>query len=731
MPTNSLNKPIRIMHVVDILGLAGMEYGVIKVVNRLDPERFFPMICCLRFQTDGVRPLLDRRIPVFELRKRVGRDFRIIFALAALLRRHAVDIVHSHNWGTFLYATFAARLARVPILIHGEHGRDSQVVRQRQLLLSRWLVRQAAHLVVVSSGLGRELVETWKVPLERVLTIPNGVDLETFGRHYPLDALRREFQLNPENRVVLNIGQLRPIKDHPTLVRAFARLHAEFPDVRLLLVGHAGGVQPELEKLVELLGIREAVRFAGTRHDIPQLLALCDVYVNSSLFEGMSNTILEAMAARKPVVATAVGGNPELVRDGVTGYLVPPGDDPQLAERLEQLLTNPALARRLGDAGRAHAERHHPMTSMVQAYHELYQEKFLRDRLKQAASSREKIKANIARGLCWSGLNLLKETTGPAQLTILTYHRVLPLHEALAYSFPSMVMPRDIFEAQMAYLARNNTVLAFPEAIRLLQRGQLPRRAVAVTFDDGYRDNYEHAWPILKKHGIPATFFVVTGALDRSLRLWWDVVAEDIQQLSRRSLPQSNGEHSLPAWLVSLLKRSHDSSPQTLAQEVVQRLNSLPCRERQQSLEGLHALAGLAPDQPPDLMMTWDQVQDLQRCGMQIGAHTVTHAFLDELEEERVRQEIEGGIERIQERLGVRPHLLAYPRGRFAESLRELLQQAGIEAAVTTKPGRNRPGSDLLKLKRLDAGYSRLGRGFDPFVFSVEIGGWFSPFRQG
>ncbi len=731
MVANALNKPIRIMHVVDVLGLAGMEYGVIKLVNRLAPEDFFPMICCLGFQGETTRPLLDRQIPVFELKKRRGRDFGIIFRLAVLLRRQSVDIVHSHNWAAFFYAVMAAAVARIPIVIHGEHGREALAVRRRQLLLSRWLGRRVTHLSVVSSSLGQELMERWKIRPERISTIPNGVDLETFGRDYTLDALRQEFQVTAENRIVLNIAHLRPVKDHSTLALAFAKVYAKLPNVRLLLVGRDLGTQTDLEKLVEALGIRTAVYFAGIRYDIPQLLALCNVCVNTSLFEGMSNTILEAMAARKPVVATAVGGNPELVRDGVTGYLVSPGDHQQLAERLERLLSDAGLSKTMGEAARAQVERDHAMSKMVRAYSELYQEAFWRHRSRKDGPGQERIKAWIARGLRWSGLNGLRAMAGSARLTILTYHRVLPLHEGLTYPFPSMVTPRDLFEAQMAYLARNYTVLEFPEAIRLLQCGELPRRAVVVTFDDGYRDNYDHAWPILRKYRIPATFFLVTGALDRQIRLWWDEVAQDIQHLSNGPLPLSDDGPLLPRWLALLLKKSHDGNSQAAVQEVVHRLNASTWGERTQSLEALHALAGLTSNQYADLMMTWEQVRELQRSGMEIGAHTVTHAFLDEGEEAIVGQEIKGSIERIQERLGVRVRLFSYPRGRFAERVKTLLQQTGIEAAVTTTLGRNRPGDDLLQLKRVDAGYYHLRAGFDPAVFSVELEGWFDRFRQG
>jgi sugar transferase (PEP-CTERM/EpsH1 system associated) len=369
-------RPIRVMHVVDLLALAGMEYGVIKLVNRLDPERIRSMIACMRHQTNDVRQLLASTIPVHELRKSPGRNWRVIGRLAALFRRERVDIVHSHNWPTFLYSVAAARLAGVAIMVHGEHGKDETIPHRGRLLVSRVLARGVAQVCTVSRDLTEELIRDWHIPPERVTRIPNGVDLEAFGTRFPIDGLRGELNLTSENRVVMTTGGFRPIKDLPTLLRAFARVHRDDPMARLLLVGKGTSTQPYagLDRLASDLGVADAVRFAGVRQDIPKLLQLCDVYVNSSLFEGMSNTILESMAAGRPVVATAVGGNPEIVQDGVTGYLVPPGQEEPMAALMGRLLSDPSLRGRMGAAGRARIEAEHSMTGMIRAYSDLYEE---------------------------------------------------------------------------------------------------------------------------------------------------------------------------------------------------------------------------------------------------------------------------------------------------------------------------------------------------------------------
>ena len=726
-------RPIRLMHVINVLSLAGMEYGVIKQVNRLDPDRFAASICCLDYQRDSTRALLDKRVPVFELYRREGRDLAIIKRLADLLRQECVDIVHSHNWPTFLCTVAAAGIRGSPLVIHGEHGRESHTVPGPRLVLSRLLARGVTHLITVNEHLRRELIAQWKVRPDRVTAIPNGVDLEAFGGTYQVEELRRELGFTPVHPIVMNTGGLRHVKDHPTLLRAFARVHQRHPQARLLLVGsdHGQGIQSGLERMSEDLGIGPAVSFIGIRHDIPQLLALCDVYVNSSVFEGMSNTILEAMAARKPVVATAVGGNPELVEDGLSGYLVPAGDDRQLADRLIRILDDKDLGRRMGAAGRVQVERDHPMSAMVEAYSDLYDEIWGRHHVRRKRSARELLRRSTAQGLYRSGLTKIGEHVGPARLTSLTYHRVLPLPEAARYPIQAMVMPRDLFESQIAYLAREFTVLPLADAVRLLGEGTLPRRAVAVTFDDGYVDNYQYAWPILRRYGIPATMFLVTGALDRKIRLWWDDVADDVQALSRVRATRRGWPEGMPSWLASRLAglaRGEDA--RIVARDVVRRFNLQTRQARTHALNVLRAITGPPRADRPDLMLTWVQVHEMFRSGICFGAHTLTHAFLDELDLTEAQEEIAGSVARLREELQAPVNIFAYPRGRVASHAQRVLRDVGITTAVTTEPGRNGPRTDRLDLKRLDAGYLRLDSGFDPALLEVEVQGWFARFRH-
>jgi len=731
-PVNFPSRRIRILHVVENLSLAGLEYGVIKQVTRLDPVIFSPMICCLRFRFEETRSLLGDKIPVFELQKTSGRDLPVIVRLAFLLRKQRVDIVHSHNWRTFFYTIMASLIARTPVIIHGEHGREVPSAPQRQQFIEGLMGRWVDSFVTVSLSLGKELPDSFKIDPKKIVTIPNGVNQESFRQIFQIESIRRDLQLSSDSQVILMVGGLRPVKDHETLIRAFSRIKKDLPKAHLLIVGtdYGKGIQKKLEDLCKTHDIEKAVQFLGIRYDIPQLMQLSNVYVNTSLFEGMSNTILEAMAAACPVIATRVGGNPELVVDNVTGYLFEPKDDIQLSEGLKELLLNLDLAMKMGGAGQKRVEQNHSMTVMIKRYENLYQEVWWRKSQTRNTSKKNR-KQLIARGLRWTGLNVLRSMTSSPGLTILTYHRVLPVQEAASYPFQGMVIPRDVFEAQMAYLAKSYVVLDLEQAIGRLREGHLPRKAVVVTFDDGYRDNYEIAWPILRKYEIPAMFFVVTGALDQSIRIWWDEIAEVMRRLSLSGPLTKEEMAQIPSWVCeNVNKLANGHRYQSVANELVHSMNDASLKERRTIRSSLLRLTNADMSSIEDLMLTWSQVEEMHHSGMSFAAHSQTHAFMDELNEQDAQREIQECVAALQGRLQTPVRYFSYPRGRYTDQLQHLLKKAGIEAAVTTEQGQNRSGADLFQLKRLDAGYCCTQAGFDKSIFEIELNGWFGNLRK-
>ncbi len=359
---------LHIVHVVNSLGVGGTENGVVNLVNGL-ADRFRHTVVTLT-PTITLAARLPAGTPVHTLDKRPGVDPRTIGRLAALLRRLRPDIVHSRNWATF-GAVVAARLAGVRTVVHGEHGRDAgdpDGLHPRR----RWRRRLAplvSRFVTVSDDLRRWLVEHVGVPTAKVTRIYNGVDTSRF---FPVDTSGRRWLAGsgPDEPVVGTVGRLDPVKDHAGLIQAFGRLAGDHPGARLLIVGN-GPCRRELETLAASL-TPGRVTFAGERGDVPELLRSMDVFALASLGEGISNTILEAMATGLPVVATAVGGNPELVEDGVNGALVPRRDPAALAAAIGRYLDDAHLRAVHGKASRERAMERFSLERMCAAYTALY-----------------------------------------------------------------------------------------------------------------------------------------------------------------------------------------------------------------------------------------------------------------------------------------------------------------------------------------------------------------------
>lgn len=368
---------IKVMHVLRSLIVAGMEHGVVKLVNGMDRARFEPSILCLVDASEAGRSLLREDVPVFELGDRPqGINVRLIRRLARTLREEGIDVVHSHNWGTFLYANLAARLAGRPVLVHGEHGRDTRDHESgwKRDLVWNVLKGSVGRFVAVSENIAQDMAVMMKVPREKIVWIPNGVDTTLFRTDLPRESIRRSLGFGPERRIAGTVGWLREVKDHETLIRAFFRVKESVPESVLMIIGKSPDASRigRLRRMAAERGLEDTVLFLGERTDIPELLSAMDVYVNSSVYEGMSNTILEAMACGKPVVATRVGGNPMIVEDGTTGILVPPRDEASLADAVLAVFNDAGRAAGMGEAGRRRVESRHSMTRMIDMNQDLY-----------------------------------------------------------------------------------------------------------------------------------------------------------------------------------------------------------------------------------------------------------------------------------------------------------------------------------------------------------------------
>lgn len=357
---------IRVLHVVSQLSVGGMEKLLLEFAGCADADSF-----ALRFLSLGgggplAEELRDAGHPVAALEESSGLRPGLIFRLAGLFRRWGIDVVHTHNTRPLLYAGPAARLARVPVLLHTRHGQRYYASR-RETAAFRWATRLANCVVCVSEDSARLSAEEG-VAAAKIRTVWNGIDVRRFSYRGPC----------PGGPAVM-VGRLSPEKDVANLLEAVAIIAKRDPDLRVEIAGD-GPCAEELRQRAIDLGLSEQVRFLGEVHDVPALLARASMFVLPSLTEGISLTLLEAMARGLPIVATRVGGNAEVVCDGKTGVLVPSRSPDQLAAAMLQLRGDPAAAERMARAGRERVERHFDARRMVDDYQNLYRELFSRAR---------------------------------------------------------------------------------------------------------------------------------------------------------------------------------------------------------------------------------------------------------------------------------------------------------------------------------------------------------------
>jgi sugar transferase (PEP-CTERM/EpsH1 system associated) len=358
-------KKIRVVHILHSFGTGGMEKGVATIISHA--SNFFEHIVLCLSTSGETQRLLPPGTEVHELHKPPGNSLLFILKLVRALKQLAPDVVHTRNWGG-TDGIIAARLAGIRSVIQGEHGwdmNDPSGLNRRRVKARKFLSSWVKEFTCVSKDMKKWLEKT--IGVRRPITqIYNGIDIRVYYPANGYSQIRNELAIPDESFVIGTVGRLDPIKDHPTLFQAVEKARENHNNLRLLVVGD-GPERIRLEKIAP-----ESVYFLGNRTDIPDVLRALDLFVLNSLNEGISNTILEAMASGLPVVVTSVGGNPELVQNGKTGRLVSPGDSDDLASAMYAYIKNPDTCATHGKAGRIRAEKHFRIEQMVENYEAVY-----------------------------------------------------------------------------------------------------------------------------------------------------------------------------------------------------------------------------------------------------------------------------------------------------------------------------------------------------------------------
>ena len=383
--TQEYSRPINVMQLALSLTIGGTEKLVYDIVRRVDKQTVAPIVCCLdEFGHFGER-LQAEGFQVYTLSRTPGIDWQLLPKLARIIEQEQVDVIHAQQYSPFFYAALSVLHHRValrkpaPKLLYTEHGIFYPYRRKfKHALLNPLLCRFADEIVAISQSLKANLVAYENFPERRIQVVYNGIELDRFARvSVDVAAKRASLGLPPQAQVIGIVARLNQVKNHPMLLRAFKRVMAQQSDAYLLMVGD-GPEEAKLKALAESLQITDRAWFLGARSDVAELLQILDVYALSSFSEGTSVSILEAMASGLPVVTTRVGGNPEVVREPDTAFLVDSDNDEQMAAKLLELLRDPALREKMGRAGKARAYAEFSQEKMVSAYTAMYQKLALR-----------------------------------------------------------------------------------------------------------------------------------------------------------------------------------------------------------------------------------------------------------------------------------------------------------------------------------------------------------------
>jgi glycosyltransferase involved in cell wall biosynthesis len=358
--------PVPVLYLITELSTGGAQIALLHLLRNLDRGRFSPTVACL-YNGDGAvaQEMRTLGIQVFDARMRHKADLIALLRLYRHLRRVRPALLHTSLFHANLSGRILGWLASIPIIICSE--RTMAMESAWRYRFNRWTIGLVDRVIAVSAAVRDFCAAHIGLPTEKLTLIHNGVPLPE-APPVSRQETRLALGLPPEGTIIGAVNRLDPVKGVGLLLRAFTQVASAF----LVIIGD-GPERVALESLASRLGLGDRVRWAGYQQNVSRWLPAFDLLAQPSLYEGLPNTVLEAMAASLPVVATAVGGTPEVVVDGVTGLLVPPRNPDALAQGITRLLRDPDLRRKMGQEGRERVEQHFSIEETVRQTEALYE----------------------------------------------------------------------------------------------------------------------------------------------------------------------------------------------------------------------------------------------------------------------------------------------------------------------------------------------------------------------
>ncbi len=362
-PMRPIARRLRVLQVINSLVVGGAEQLLVTLARTIDRERYDLHVCSLApfADTPIESDLRALGIPLYSVAAEVGHDARHVASLAALVRRHNVDVLHTHLAYANTVGALVGALTHRPVVatlhnVRSVHDRYNKHGWLKQELQTQMLRHGVRTVIACAPEVRAMATDELRLPPRTVVDVPNGIDTDAFASVdlALVAARRRELLGDAPGPLVLSVGNVLPSKGHTHLVAAAGLLAPSLPGLRVAIVGRLEEAAPAVRAAIAAHGLERYVALLGQRRDVAALLAAADLFVLPSLWEGLPLALLEAMAAGTPVVATAVGGTPRVVEDGVMGRLAPPGDTAGLASAIGAMLADPKGARRMALAGQAH-----------------------------------------------------------------------------------------------------------------------------------------------------------------------------------------------------------------------------------------------------------------------------------------------------------------------------------------------------------------------------------------
>lgn len=359
-----------ILHVILSLDIGGAESLVVEFAKESNPEIFNVKVCCLDKVGDLGEELISEGYSVIALGRRPGIDWRLIFRLRKLLQEEKIDIIHAHQYTPFFYASLARFYSRKSRLIFTEHGRFyPEKKRIKRIIFDPLLSRFASGIVAISEATKDAMVQYDNFPGKKIKIIYNGVKLKV--NNVRRERKRHELDLSLKDFVLATASRLDSIKNHKMLIRVMKKIVKIAPCCKLLIAG-SGSEYDKLFAEIKEYDLSEYVYLLGYRSDVMEIFFASDVFLLSSLTEGTSITLLEAMYAGLPAIVTNVGGNSEILEEKVTGFMVDSNDDQGMADKILFLYRNKNVVKQMGEAGKKRVRTLFSFEKMMKQYEELY-----------------------------------------------------------------------------------------------------------------------------------------------------------------------------------------------------------------------------------------------------------------------------------------------------------------------------------------------------------------------